>query len=371
MVRNYPNEATDLVLNTVKEYPLYSLDKLAQEVPGLSRHAIQRILEKNNLSRIEQRLHYASGGKSLNIFRPSFAAVDFNKLAGELFRLKKYFREPPEPLRRVAAVFDKVSGRFGRGKVFGGIFLVVVFGYLGIRYGFARSPAIILDQPEAGEVYQGPKVFVGGRVIPSGSRVTINNEPVALNGDGSFTAIISVPSGQSQVKVAAINLGRKSEVVRLVSRQITPEEIQEKENQEASAKMEAADRAAEIEKKVNDLLAAKNANASREGGLRILNNRLEEEAGFTSVVGEVANLGNKEVSWVMVTATFYDRAGGAVDTKYGFATDFSQVIRSGEKADFRTQTTTQPFDRYSLSISWEEGNVAGAATEAATPRSEP
>ena len=115
----------------------------------------------------------------------------------------------------------------------------------------------------------------------------------------------------------------------------------------------------ELERKVNDLLAAKNANGVEENSVRIFNNQVQDELGFYSVTGEVMNQSGQNVSWVMITATFYDANGQTVDTKYGFATDFNQVIEPGELADFTTQTTKKDFDHYSLDLSWESGEVAG------------
>ena len=72
----------------------------------------------------------------------------------------------------------------------------------------------------------------------------------------------------------------------------------------------------------------------------------------------------------MITARFLDQAGKVVDTKYGFATDYDEVLRPKEEAEFETQVTLKEFDHYTLELSWEEESVAGVATESAEKRVE-
>lgn len=356
-VKDYQGKKEYLVLSMVKKYPLYSLNKLADELPGISRHSIQRILEKHNLSRVEERLEFAAEkrvGFLPLLERLRATILDFLRKKQFSFKgLKKL----PKKLQERPGSGWRLAGSLA---ILGGL---VFISWQGVSFISAKPPDISLDQPLMDFVNKGERLFVIGRVVPRNSQVIVNGNKVSLNGDGSFTAVVNIPMGESILGVEAVYRRRKSRVLRLVNRVPTQEELQARQEEEARKRREATDKAAEIERTVNDLLAAKNATADKKGILRILNNHIKEEAGFFSVVGEVVNFGKEEVSWVMITATFYNQSGGGVDKKYGFATDFGEVIKPGEKAEFETQTTRKEFDHYSLGLGWEKGEVAGLATE--------
>lgn len=355
-VKSYQSNKEYLVLSLVRKYPLSSLNKLSEELPGISRHSIQRILEKNNLSTVEKRLEF-SGQKrlilpSLENIKGAFLGF-LKQIRGCLENILKRF--PEKPTLKTQLVRNLV--------IFGLLVLSLRMG-LGIILG--KSPEIFLDQPNTDFTNKGEKLFVNGKVFPKNSLVKVNGSEASLNGDGSFTALVSIPLGKSTVKVEAFNnlsLRKKAQVLRLVSRVLTEEEIKAEEESEAKKKREAIDKVAQLEKTVNDLLAVKNAASEKKQNLlKILNSHLNEQAGFFSVVGEVVNLGKESASWVMITANFFNEGGNVVDTKYGFATDFGQVIKSGQFSSFETQPTTKPFHHYSLALSWEESVVAGVAT---------
>lgn len=355
MVKDYQGNREYLVLSMVKKYPLYSLEKLSKELPGISRHSIQRILEKHNLSKVEDRLAFADEKKEkLLLSLPKISVglgqkINFQGLKN-LFGKKEDFS-----IKRI--------------RLLPGFFLLFLILFLSAKYFFAQSPKITLEQPEENFANKSQKLFVKGKVTPGSSVITINNQPVSLNGDGSFTAVVEVPVGESVLKVEAVNKfnhQKRAQVLRLVSRVLTDGEVKEEEENTLKKKRAAADRAAELERTVNDLLAAKNAAKSNQGGkgnLKIMNNRIKEDFGFYSVVGEVTNIGSADVSWVMITANFSDKEGKTIDTKNGFATSSSQVIKPGETIEFEIQPTTKAFENYSLNLSWEEGVIAGAAIE--------
>lgn len=356
MVKDYQGKREYLVLSMVKKYPLYSIDKLHEEMPDISRHSIQRILEKHNLSRVEQRLDFAKENKGR--FLPTFKKIKtgiFDFLKEFSFEgVKDFLEEKP-----------KLNWQLVKNLV---ILLVLILAFWqGVSFILAKPPDIALEQPPAGFTNQGEKLFVIGRVVPPRSRVTVNGNEVSLNGDGSFTAVVNIPLGESTLQIEAVYKKKEAKVLRLVKRIPTQEELQVEEAEGAKKKLEAANKAAELERTVKDLVAAKSAAMSPEGGkkgfLRIMNNRVKEEGGFTSIVGEVVNLGEEPASWVMITAIFFNEIGNMVDTKYGFATDFGKVIKPKERAEFETQATTLKFDHYSLELSWEEEAVAGEATE--------
>jgi len=364
MVKDYQNTREYLILSMVKKYPLYSLNKLSGELPGISRHSIQRILEKNNLSTIEKRLNFVNSPKDRGE-RPVLFFEKLRTFTPFLFRQERFNLDNLKGLIKKLGEGPHLSWKLAKIPT---ILMATFFIFWVTRNFFlTKPPEIILDQPSVGAVKEGERLFVSGKVFPKESKVTVNGNEVALNGDGSFTAVVNIPSGESILKIEASKRRKKSQILRLVSRAPTEKEIRAKGEEETRNKREAADKVAALERTVNDLLAAKNANTSI---LRILDNHVKEEAGFFTVVGEVLNMGKEDVSWVMVTAKFSNQGGSLVETKYGFATDFGQVIKPGEKANFETQATTKEFDHYSLELSWEKGEVVGVATKAAEQKKE-
>lgn len=359
MVENYQEKKAYLVLSLVRKYPLYSLDKLAEELPGISRHSIQRILEKNSLSTVGNRLAYSADNKRKISFSLKNLQLPFSFFS-HFFR--SFFQKLGN-LKNLVSFRQRWRFNLSLSKSLLILtFLVICFAVF--SYISSKSPEITLDQPEVDFSGGGESLFVSGKVNPRNSKVLINGEKVALNGSGSFTAVVKIPVGETTLRVEAFRFRKASSVVRLVNRILTQEEIKAKANEEATKKREATDRAAELERTVNDLLAAKNA-AGEEAFLRIFNNRIKVDAGFSSVVGEVRNFGTQDATWVMITANFYNQAGSVIDTKYGFATEFGQVLEPGESRNFETQPTTKEFDNYGLAIGWEKPAIAGVATESA------
>ncbi len=362
-VKDYQGKKEYLVLSMVKKYPLYSVNKLAEELPGISRHSIQRILEKNNLSRVEDRLEFAAEKRERLKSLPILERLK-KRILG-FFRRRKLDLEGVKKLSKKFQEKPRAGWRLP-GSLAVLLVLVLIF-WQGASFISAKPPKISLDRPETGFVNESERLFVIGKVVPKNCRVTVNGHEVSLNGDGSFTAVVNIPMGESILEVGAINRRREAKVLRLVKRVPTKEELQAQEEEEVKKKLAAADKTAELDRTVKDLMAAKNAvmnpKSGKKGLLRILNNRIEEKAGFSSVLGEVVNLGKEAVSWVMITAKFFNETGGTVDTKYGFATDYGQVIKSGEEAEFEIQATKKEFDHYGLELSWEKGEVAGLATE--------
>ncbi|OGD53100.1 hypothetical protein A3J78_00420 [Candidatus Beckwithbacteria bacterium RBG_13_35_6] len=243
------------------------------------------------------------------------------------------------------------------------ILIISLIGFVGLKSKELLNPItpeISLDKPTDSFVNKGEKLFISGKVKPANSQVEINKTKVALNGDGTFTAIINIPLGESVLELTAKKGRKTAKLLRLVQREPTEEELQAKKEELEDKKKEAANKAAELDKQVNDLMAAKNASAKKENVLKIINNQVKEEAGFYSIEGEVTNISQDDVRWVMITAKLFDASGNRIDEKYGFATDFGEVIKPGQQANFETQPTTKNFDHYSLDVSWEgEGDVAG------------
>lgn len=73
-----------------------------------------------------------------------------------------------------------------------GIFLSLI-GYVGFQwYNLNKPPTLVVNQPSEQAVVSS-KVVVGGETIPDGI-LTINDQPVALQPDGSFKTEIIIPS---------------------------------------------------------------------------------------------------------------------------------------------------------------------------------
>ncbi|MFH0863534.1 MAG: FxLYD domain-containing protein [Candidatus Gottesmanbacteria bacterium] len=362
VIKNYQNDEESLILDTVKKYPLYSVDKLANLLPNFSRHKIQNVLENNHLSTVAERLAFTNQ-------KPPSSTNKLASLIANLFPKKKIAlteiksqtvlptgNQPEKfvfPVRRLVI----------KGGLIKAVGLLVVLLFVFWQAGLiivAKAPAMIIDQPIEGFKNEGQKLFVKGKVTPAGASVTVNGHPMALNGDGSFTGTTDIPQGESILKFEATYLWKKSQLVRLVNRLLTKEELELEAKAEAHKKQQAIDKVAQLDQSVNDILAAKNANS---GLVKIINNHIQDNEGFSTVVGEVTNLSQKDVSWVMITANFFDQNGTIIDTKYGFATDFTQIMKPKTTAKFETQATNKTFSYYKLSVTWEEGNVAGVSVK--------
>lgn len=340
-VTDYHSEREKRVLGMVKQYPLYSLNKLAQLLPDISRHSLQNILEKHDLSTIEKRMFFGETNKKLIFKILGFIKYDYLSFFKSL-KVNLSGRQ-----RLILLVFSLT-----------GIFLFSVVSIV-----FANAPEIYLEKlNDQNVINMGEKLFISGKVVPKNAKVMINGKGVALNGNGSFTAIVNLPMGESELQIEAFNFTKQAKLVRLVNRVPTEGELQTIKQEEADNKKKAIDKSAELDRTVNDLLAAKNVGGK--GELKIYNNHLQENAGFTQIVGEVANLGKVPARWVTITAIFYNQAGVVIDTKYGFAVGMDKVINPDETVSFETQATTKPFDRYTLDLTWEPvGAVGGVATK--------
>lgn len=74
--------------------------------------------------------------------------------------------------------------------------------------------------------------------------------------------------------------------------------------------------------------------------------------GSKHIVGEVINNGEKEASFVKVTATLYDKNETVVDTNYTYAGDTSSTaLQSQMKVPFKIIIDSD-FDHYKLDITW-------------------
>lgn len=355
MVKDYQNDKEQLVLDAVKKYPLHSLNKLAEELPFTSRRSIQRILEKNNLSTLPKRLQFAQTGElSMLAEKKEPVQVDniFKKSVKSISKVKFHHRIKNEP------DFRKRIIKFSAVGLFAGILFTNGAGFL-----FAKDPEIYLKQP-GDEVSKslGEKIYVLGKVIPRDSQVKVNGQTALKNGDGTFTSVIVVPPGESSIKIEATNKFKKSELLKLVSREKTSEEIKKEQEEAQEQKQKTLDKSAQLDSQINDLLAARSV-SDKNTGIKIINNKIKEDIGLSRVVGEVVNAGDKDLEFVMVTASFFNKTGLEIDKKFGFA-NLGKKIKPGESASFETQATSKTFDSYKLDVDWMDQSLQTATVSA-------
>lgn len=237
------------------------------------------------------------------------------------------------------------------------LFLIPVFA---IVYVYASSPipTIILAFPKENQEVVGEKIFVKGRVTPYGSSVKVNKEGVAGNGDGSFTAVVTVPEGKNILAIEAAYRGKKAKVLYLITRALSEDEKQARLEQEKKKELAAAQQVLGEDKKIDDLLSAYNAGGGI-SGVHVLTHELKKAGSFQWVAGEVINGTLEDAYWVKVDATFYDINNTAVDTQTGFATAEDQVLKPGEVDKFKTKSTVKEFVYYKLNVDWKTNEVTG------------
>jgi len=242
------------------------------------------------------------------------------------------------------------------------IFLVFILGFFLVfpgvslwKFYLGPGPLITVFSPlENSEVF-GEKILVKGRVSPWTSKIEVNNQPVSLNGDGSFASVVKILPGENIIKIVAQKFGKKSEVLLMVRRNLTPEEKRAEEEAKAKKEEEEKVKAASIDQEIANIESLyQTATESLKKGVRIITSSIEEEGERKRIIGEVLNDTEKPVSWVKITATFFGRKGEIVDTKIGFAVFKDKILLPKEIASFKTQSIQVPFEYYRLETSWEE-----------------
>ncbi len=97
-----------------------------------------------------------------------------------------------------------------------------------------------------------------------------------------------------------------------------------------------------------------NDSTSKKAKIDILSHSVKKVYGNTSIVGEVQNNGSSSVSFVKVTATFYDTNGKVVDTSFTYAGDTANTpLSPGKKSPFEIGLIgNTPFNTYKLDVDW-------------------
>ena len=124
---------------------------------------------------------------------------------------------PPRtlPVNPKPDVVDKFSWNPRKTFVTGAILVsIAILGYLGFQYSqFVRPPDLNLEKPLEGEQIDGFGVEVVGKTDPDTS-VTVNNQPIFVEEDGSFSIEIEVSSNTTEILVIATSRSGKETVVR-------------------------------------------------------------------------------------------------------------------------------------------------------------
>lgn len=97
------------------------------------------------------------------------------------------------------------------------LILISAAAYLTFQYSrFTKPPVLKAIKPEENQVVSGDKVVVVGETNV-GASIIINNQPVIVEEDGSFTAEIEVLNGEQELKVTATSRsGKKTELTRKI-----------------------------------------------------------------------------------------------------------------------------------------------------------
>lgn len=249
-------------------------------------------------------------------------------------------------------------------RIFSFFSLLAVFPILALVYVYASSPVptVTLQFPKESQEVTGEKIFIKGRVVPSGSRVTVNKEPVAGNGDGSFTAVVAVPEGKSTLSVEASYRGKKAKVLHLISRVLSEQEQQAQLEKNKKEDLAVAQKVLGEDEKIDQLLSAYNTGSSL-SAVHILSHALKKAGSFQWVAGEVINGLLEDAHWVKIAATFYDTNNNPVDTQVGFAVAEEQVLKPGEIVKFKTKSTLKAFSFYKLNVEWKTSEVISDTQE--------
>lgn len=213
-------------------------------------------------------------------------------------------------------------------------------------------PTITLSVPKENEAVFYNELYVRGMVLPLGSKVLINDQPVSLNGDGTFTAVIRIQEGQNVLLVKAQKSTKTAEFLRLVKRELTEEEKRLQQEAKAKEEAEAKTKALSKDQEIAQVQAAYTQREAKK--VRVIEHAVAEEAGFRRIIGKLVNDTDKPAYWVKVTAALLDGQGNKVEEKLAFVTSFDKFLKPGEEAAFETQAIEKEFDHYQLDVSWEK-----------------
>lgn len=91
---------------------------------------------------------------------------------------------------------------------------IFILGYLIFQYSrFVRPPILSVIVPEEEMVVTDPKVEVIGKTDPD-TAVKVNNQPIFVEEDGSFSAVVAIYEGTTEIVVIATSRTGKETIIR-------------------------------------------------------------------------------------------------------------------------------------------------------------
>lgn len=98
--------------------------------------------------------------------------------------------------------------------------ILIVLGYLGFQYfKFISPPELSISKPAEEEVITDDSLKVVGRTEPDAT-IKVNKQPVLVNDDGSFEAVIEINENTNEILVEAVSRSGK---LTTLKRKIRPE----------------------------------------------------------------------------------------------------------------------------------------------------
>ena len=198
--------------------------------------------------------------------------------------------------------------------------LIIMIILTSSMYYLNRPPLIKITEPEDNvTIYKGV-IEIKGMVSPKKAKVQINDQKIETD-NGSFSYLLNLSEGKNTAKITAETWSKK-EILLTLNRELTKEEIAEKEKVEAEAKA----RAERIAEKKRNEAAAKAAEA-----------KAEQEAWERSKAGQICKahlewdkescekLANNKI-WIGMTYDMLVYRRGKPDSKnvsnYGWGSEY-------------------------------------------------
>jgi hypothetical protein len=248
-----------------------------------------------------------------------------------------------------------------------GITIITIFGVIAYRsasgFLFAAPPVIVITTPQINQEVTGKQLYVQGKVTPTQSQVLVNGEQVYSNGDGSFSQVVDITEGKNIIKVTAENYGKKADVVQMVTRNLSPEEIAakqlEKQKKEAQIK-EEAEKIAQKENAEKNVLGAEATpqptqipNQEEFNQENIVSKQIVKVAQGNVITGKYQNKSGRTIRWVKLVAKIKDEAGQVVDTKDTYITQSTQLLAPLAEVPYTIPITTEKYTDFELTTSYE------------------
>jgi hypothetical protein len=245
-----------------------------------------------------------------------------------------------------------------------GITIITILGVIAYRsasgFLFAAPPVISITSPQINQEVTGKQLYIQGKVTPTQSQVLVNGEEVYSNGDGSFSQVVDITEGKNIIKVTAENYGKKADVVQMVTRNLSPEEIAakqlEKQKKEAQIK-EEAEKIAQKENAEKNVLGAEATpqppSQEEFNQENIISKQVVKVAQGNVITGKYQNKSGRTIRWVKLVAKIKDESGQVIDTKDSFITQSTQLLAPLAEVTYTVPITTEKFTDFELTTSYE------------------